>query len=175
MDDHARALFKHRWQERAIKPDGRQQIKVERAIPFVVIEHRKAARRRRRSADDMDEDVETADAITNCVGHDGAAFGCGKIRGDEQIGVGELGRCLSSGGEDLRASFSQPRDYCFPDPLGAARDQRPAAIQFEIVAHERISSAAILSRSSVKTNSSSIGLPGKLPVSRLVTMVLPSF
>ena len=44
-----------------------------------------------------------------------------------------------------------------------------------IALHERISSAAILSRSSVKTNSSSIGLPGKLPVSRLVTMVLPSF
>ena len=72
-------------------------------------------------------------------------------------------------------SFRKPRDYCFPDPLSAARDQCPAAIQFEIVAHERISSAAILSRSSVKTNSSSIGLPGKLPVSRLVTMVLPSF
>ncbi len=49
----------------------------------------------------MDKDVETANVITNCVGDDGAAFGCGNIRGDEQIRVSEFGRCLSSGGEDL--------------------------------------------------------------------------
>jgi len=54
-------------------------------------------------------------------------------------------------------------------------DERAAAIQFEIVTHERMSSAAILLPSRVKTNSSSMGLPGKFPVSRLVTTVLPSF
>ena len=43
------------------------------------------------------------------------------------------------------------------------------------VVHERISSSAILLSSSVKTNSSSIGLPGKFPVSRLVTIALSSF
>ena len=56
-----------------------------------------------------------------------------------------------------------------------ARRVGASRVALRCVAHERISSAAILSPSSVKTNSSSIGLPGKLPVSRLVTMVLPSF
>jgi hypothetical protein len=36
------------------------------------------------------------------------------------------------------------------DPLRAARDERPAAIEFELLAHPRISSDAISSRS--KTN-----------------------
>jgi hypothetical protein len=41
--------------------------------------------------------------------------------------------------------------------------------------HEWISNEAILPPSSLKTNLRSIGLPGKFPVSRLVTMVSPFF
>src|SRR5882724_6521734 len=92
----------------------------------------------------MDDDVDAAEAITNRVGHDRAAFGGGNISRDEQIGVGEFGGYCSSGGEDLRTSLAQPRDHRFADALGAARDERPAAVQFETVAHERISSDAIL-------------------------------
>ena len=46
----------------------------------------------------------------------------------------------------------QPCDHRFADTLGAARDERAAAIQFETVAHERISSDAILLPSSPKMN-----------------------
>jgi hypothetical protein len=41
--------------------------------------------------------------------------------------------------------------------------------------HYPISSDAILLPFSLKTNSTLIGLPGKFPVRRLVTMVFPSF
>src|SRR6266700_2763976 len=113
----------------------------------------------------MDNNIDAAESITNRVGHDRAAFGSGNIRRDEQIGVGKFGGRCSSGGENVHTSLAQPRDHRFADPLGTTRDERPATIQFEIFSHERISSDAILLPSSVKTNSSSIGLPGKFPVS----------
>src|SRR6267142_2777643 len=55
------------------------------------------------------------------------------------------------------------------------RNERPAAIQLETVAHGRISSEAILSPSSTKMNRKSMGLPGKFPVSRFVTMISSPF
>src|SRR5260370_24387548 len=58
---------------------------------------------------------------------------------------------------------------------GAAGGERAAAIQFEAVAHGMISSAATLSPSSSKKKRRSTGLPGKLPVRRLVMTVFPSF
>src|SRR5438067_54878 len=83
----------------------------------------------------MDDDVDAAEAITNRVDHDRAAFGGGDVRRDEQI-VGEPGGCSSSGGEDPRTGLAQPRDHRLADPLGTARDERPAAIQLEPVAHD---------------------------------------
>jgi hypothetical protein len=169
-----RALAEHRRQERAIQPDSRKQVKVERAMPFAIVEHREAARRRRRSADDMDDDVDAPEAIAYCIGHNRASFGGGDISCHEQI-VGKVAGPRAGGGEDRRTGLAQPRGHRFADPLGAARDEGPAAIQFEIVTHPRISSEAILFRSSPKTNSRLTGLPGKFPATRLVTTVLPSF
>src|SRR6266850_8192972 len=98
----------------------------------------------------MDDDVDAAEASKNRLGHDRAAFGSGDIRRDEQMGVGKSGGGRSSGGEDPRTGLAQSRDHGFPDPLGAAGNERPAAIQLETVAHERISRDAILSPSSTK-------------------------
>src|SRR3954471_15745008 len=123
----------------------------------------------------MDNDIDPAETIAHRIGHERAPFGGGHICRDKQIGSMRCVRRISSSRENPRTHFPKPRDHRFSNPLRAARDERAAAIQFEIVAHERISSDAILSPSSVKTKSSSIGLPGKFPVSRLVTMILPSF
>src|SRR6202047_4675683 len=57
----------------------------------------------------------------------------------------------------------------------ATRDKRTAVSEFEVEAHGMISSDAILSPSSRKKNRRSTGLPGKLPVRRLVIRVFPSF
>ena len=175
MDDYASALFEHHRQQSAIQPHRGQKIKVERALPLVVIEHRKAARRRRRSANDMDNDVDSAETMAHRIGHERAPCGGGHIRRDKQIGGVRRVRCISSSRENSHTRFPKPCNHCFADPLRTARDQCAAAIQFEIITHESISSEIILSPSIVKTNSSSMGLPGKFPVSRLVTMVWPSF
>src|SRR4029077_18147891 len=108
-------------------------------------------------------------------GHDRTAFGSGNIRRDEQIGVGKFGRVDSSGCEYLHTPLAQPCEHRFAAALGAARDERPKAMQFEIVTYERISSDTILLPSSPKMNRSSMGLPGKFPVSRLVTVILSPF
>jgi hypothetical protein len=84
----------------------------------------------------MDNNIDAAEAITNRVGHDRAAFGRGNVRRDEQIGVGKFGGSFSSGGQNPHTSVAQSRDHRFADPLGAARDERPSAIQFQIVAHD---------------------------------------
>ena len=46
VDDHARPLCEHRWQQRPVETDPREQIQVERALPLLIIEHREAAGRR---------------------------------------------------------------------------------------------------------------------------------
>ncbi len=134
-------------------------------MPFVVVEQGETACRRRRAADDMHQDVDAAEAITDRVRDDRAAFGGGHIRRDEQLGVEGIGG---------HAGLAQSRHHRGADPLGAAGDERPASLQLEVLAHERISSEVILSSSISKLNWRSMGLPGKLPVRRLVTMVLPS-
>src|SRR6266850_621172 len=101
----------------------------------------------------MDNDVDAAKTITNCVGYDRAAFRRGNIRRHEQIGLSKFGRRFSSSREDLHSHFTQTRHHRFANSLSATGDEGAAAIQFEIVAHDRISSDVILSPSSVKTNS----------------------
>src|SRR5258706_7179422 len=100
----------------------------------------------------MDEDVDAAETVTNRIGYDRAAFGSCNSRRNEQLGVGKLGRFGSSGREHFHALLAQPYDHRLANSLGAARDERPASLQFEILAHERISSDAILSPSSPKMN-----------------------
>src|SRR5437879_12650467 len=120
----------------------------------------------------MDDDVDAAEAMKDRLGHDGAAFGSGDIRRNEQIGVGESGGRRTSGGEDLRTDLAQSRDRRCADPLGAARNERPAAIQLETVAHGRISSEALFSPPSTKVNRQSAGPPRKLPARRSRPMII---
>jgi len=47
MDDDSRALGEHSRQQRAIQPDRREQVLVERPVPLLVVEHREATGRRR--------------------------------------------------------------------------------------------------------------------------------
>src|SRR5438094_1227953 len=107
----------------------------------------------------MDDDVDAAEAMKDRLGHDRAAFGSGDIRRNEQIGVGESGGRRTSGGEDLRTGLAQSRDHRCADPLGAARNEGPAATQLETVAHGRISSEALLSPSRTNMNPKPDGPP----------------
>src|SRR5438874_2324448 len=74
--------------------------------PLRAVEHGKAASWRRRTSDDVDNDVDPAKAVTNRLGHDRAAFGSGDIGGDEQLGIGQLGGCGAGGGEDRGAGLA---------------------------------------------------------------------
>ena len=80
--------------------------------------------------------------------------------------------------QDVRSAhphsrITERRDDRRPNALGPAGHKRPLSGEAQVDAHDVISSAAILSPSSSKRYRSSTGLPGKFPVRRLVTTMLP--
>jgi hypothetical protein len=98
-------------------------------MPLLIVEHRKTARWRRGPADDMNNEVDSAEPFANRVGHSCAAFGCSNVRRDEEVGFRSFGGSSSSGSENPHTLRAQPRDHSQPDTLCAARDERPAALQ----------------------------------------------
>ena len=151
MDNHALSLIEHARQESPIEPDRREEVLVEGALPLLIVEHRKTARRSRRAADDVYNDVHAAEPFENCIGHSLAAFSGRNVRGDEELGVRPFGGSSSGSGKNPHTLLAQPRDHRQPDTLRAARDERPAVLQIQ-AAHGRISSEEILSPSSPNTN-----------------------
>ena len=129
MDDHAGALLNHSRHKRAIQTYRREQVLIQRLVPFVVIQHGKAARRCRGPAHHMHEDVDAAETLTNRLRNDGAAFGGGDIGRDELLSLGEMSWPRPCGGEHGRACFPQRCHDCFADPLGAAGHERTFALQ----------------------------------------------
>ena len=76
---------------------------------------------------------------------------------------------------DVRSRVTECPHDRGADTFGAAGYQRALIGELQIKVHGVISRNAIFPRSSRKTNRKLTGLPGKLPVSRLVTMYRASF
>src|SRR6202023_3547735 len=77
------------------------------------------------------------------------------------------------------AARSHVRPLIVVAPASRAADSLPCAgaavtLERDALAHERISSEVILSPSTAERNIALMGLPGNLPVSPLLRMVLPS-
>ena len=131
VDDDAGAPLEHRRQQRAIQPHGREQVQVERALPLPVVEHREAARGRRRAADDMDDDVDrrraaSATASATAAQPSAVAMSAATNRSPAR---GSVGRRAGGGrGRSRRARAAAPRRLrrcpCVP-PVTSAR--RPAS------------------------------------------------
>ena len=168
MDDDAGALFDHRRQQRAIEAHGSEKVLVERLVPFLSSSTAKPPGRRGRAADDMHDDVDAAETVADRVRDGGASFRRRDIGDNEVPGVGKTSgrdRAVVKASRRPRAAPRRRPDHA----LGAARHERALALKSEIAAHDLISSAAILPPSSVNTKSSVTGLPGKLPVSFVLT------
>ena len=65
------------------RADSREEIQIERAMPLVIVEGGEPASGRRRPTDDVDDDVDAAEALTSRGGDCRAAFGSRDIRRDE--------------------------------------------------------------------------------------------
>ena len=146
MDDDARALFNHRRQERPVQAHGGKQIEVKFPLPLVVVEHREAAGRRGRAADDVDNDVNTAKMVANRFGNGRAALSSGDVCSDEHL-ICRIVGARSRRGQDIDAGLSQPGHNGFADTLSAAGDEGATTLELEGAAHRRISSETILSPS----------------------------
>ena len=85
MNDHPRSLLQHRWQESAIQADRREQIQIQLALPPLVRESGKPARRCGRSADVVNQDVDAAVSFENGAGDLANPIGGADIRLNVQI------------------------------------------------------------------------------------------
>jgi len=81
----ARALLEHGGQECPVQPDSGEKIQVERELPLPIVENREAARGRGRPADDVDDDVDTAEVVSHCFGYDRASLGSRHVGRDEKV------------------------------------------------------------------------------------------
>jgi hypothetical protein len=128
VDDHAGALCEHCRQKRAVQPDGRIQIQVEGALPLGI--RRKATGGRRRSADDMDHNVDPAETSAHGLGDRRTALRCGHIGGHELRAIGKSAWCDPGCAEDGRTIFTQSSYDCLADALARARDEGSQTVQF---------------------------------------------
>src|SRR6185295_1407415 len=120
----------------------------------------------------MHEDVEAAELLAHGVGDSRASLRRRNIRRNEfgfATILGSFARCR----QHPRACLTQRRNDRRADAFGAAGDQRALALQFEIAAHERISSERTFPSASANVKFTVIGLPGKLPVSRALRTLWP--
>src|SRR5260370_33654642 len=105
----------------------------------------------------------------------GPPVGCRKI-GCDVVRVLGWTSWKGAGGRDyLGPGFTQRLDDSSANSFCAAGDEHPAVHELKIKAHGMISRNATLPRSKRKKNRRLIGLPGKFPVNRLVTTVIPPF
>jgi len=121
------------------------RFQVERALPLAIVAGREAARGRRRATDDVDDDVDAAQAIAHRLGHGRAACAAA------EVGRHETGPRLRDRSVRVRAVLrtltpsSRSRAVTGPaDPLRAPGDERAAARELEPVAHEGISIEAVM-------------------------------
>src|SRR5712671_4077860 len=104
-------------------------------MPFAVTQDREAALGCGRSADDMHDDIDAVEAIAYGVGHGRAAFGRGNVGRHEQIGSCSFFRLHASSDKYSCTSLAQPRRDGLAYPLGAAGDECPAPVEFQIATH----------------------------------------
>src|SRR5258708_34904759 len=175
MDDEARGLGNHGRQQGAIGTNCGHQVLVQFLEPLVVVERRESAARRAGTAKHVDKDVDAAELLQHRLGDHTGAFRGREISSNEAHAVVRLRRRRTRRSYDVRSRVTECPHDCGADTFGAAGYQRALIGELQIKAHGVISRNAIFPRSSRKTNRKSTGLPGKLPVSRLVTTYRPSF
>src|ERR1043165_5165280 len=120
----------------------------------------------------MHEDVEAAELLAHRVGDCRPPPHCGNIRRHE-FGFADVLGTFACRRKHLRACLAQRRHHRRAHAFRSARHERALALQFEIAAHERISSERICPSVSTKLKFTVIGLPGKLPVSLALRTLWP--
>jgi hypothetical protein len=84
MDDRAGTGIDHRRHQRPVETHGGQQVHVQLVCPILLVEGRKAARRRAGSAGDMDDDLRSP-AAPNMFGDGVDPGGGADVRADEVV------------------------------------------------------------------------------------------
>src|SRR5207249_12155952 len=79
MDDDARSLPQHSWQQSAVEADGGEEVGIDGVLPIRVAQSQHAAARCGRTADIVNQDVHTTEAVQYFPGHLIHALACADI------------------------------------------------------------------------------------------------
>jgi hypothetical protein len=102
VDDDTCALADHGWQKKPIQPNRREQVQIERFLPFGIIQSGVTAGRGRGAAKDVHDDVEPTQFLSRgCCGPT-TTFGRGEV-GLNEIGSRDVRRACPSGGQHSRS------------------------------------------------------------------------
>ena len=103
-------------------------------VPAAVAARKKVGVSRKENGLVLVVDVDIAEPIPHRIDYGGTTFRCGDV-GRYEHAIDEAARPRAGGDEDSRTLLAQARRHRLADPLGATRDQGPASIHFEPVAH----------------------------------------
>ena len=134
MHDGTGSAFDHSGDDRAVQPDGRQQVGFQRGLPVFVGEVGRATVVLPGTADVVDRDVDGAESFQRLGGQCGDAVGSGDIGGDDVIGGGVFGH-RPSRDQHPRAAGAQPVGDALADAAGSAGDQCRPAGEVIVVGH----------------------------------------
>jgi hypothetical protein len=112
----------------SIQANCREEIELEFALPRFIIKNGEPSCRRRRAANDMDQDIEPAEPLFDCSGNFLAAIQSRNVSFDE-LDVQILPMPASRSREDFRTRRREGLHRRSPDPFRAAGHQCTSAVQ----------------------------------------------
>ena len=118
MNDDARALLDHRWQQSPVEANGAHQVQVDFTLPDVVIDLGKSTARSARSADDIDQNIYPAEIAKSLLGDHRAALGSRNVAGNVVDARRWPLRLMTSGSHYSHTSMMQRLHDGSSDALG---------------------------------------------------------
>src|SRR5215510_3743476 len=129
MDDDSRALLQHRGKKAAVQAHGGEQIQLEFLLPDVIGQRQHAAGWRGRTADAINQNIETTEPVEGCP--DDVIGSCARtdVRLDELFGIAARGDGPGRRKYSPAAAHQAIKDGFAYSP-GAAGDENPSASEF---------------------------------------------
>jgi hypothetical protein len=132
MDNNATSLSDHRGQQSSIKTNRRHQVLVERLPPRGIVKRHEPTRRRCRTPNHVNDNVDRAELRKHRFGDQGTPFSCRKIGRDVMHTLDRLRWPRTSGRDDACAPVPKGFNDSRADTSCPARNQRAAVRELEI-------------------------------------------
>src|SRR6266404_950419 len=122
MKDDSRALLQHRRKKTAVQTHRRKKIQLEFLLPDLIRQRERAATRRGRTADAVDQNIQAAEPVEGCLDNTIRTRARTDVRLDELFGIDVFGDG-SCRGEHQPSAGPQALHNRLANSLGSTRDE----------------------------------------------------